>query len=267
MDQTAPGRDLSLALGALAIGALGNLPTQDLLQRILSAKSERVAVWSCLFAAVGYLSIGTMPVVLGLAAAALNMTLTDAQSNDVLTVLAQRYLSYPTQVVFLLAVVSAVLSTFASAVMSPAAIVAKNLLEPYWFRTAESRTERQRIRLQRLSVLGIAILSVALSLAGRSAYELLQASYAICLVSLTVPLIGGILGNRDAYAAVASMLVGFAAWAVHFRGQLGIVPASLVDQSLPIPQELGAFASSAVVYLLASSVRTLRALPNDGRGS
>ena len=56
------------ALSALVIGALGNLPVQDLMQRISSAKSERIASRACVLSAFVYLTMGLLPILAGLSA-------------------------------------------------------------------------------------------------------------------------------------------------------------------------------------------------------
>ena len=52
-------------LGVFAVGALGNLPGQDLMQRIFAAKSANVARQACFIAGTVYLLFGMIPVALG----------------------------------------------------------------------------------------------------------------------------------------------------------------------------------------------------------
>ena len=59
-------RPLLAWLGLFAAAALGNLPGQDLAQRILAARSERVAQRACIVAGIAYLGFGLIPVGLGL---------------------------------------------------------------------------------------------------------------------------------------------------------------------------------------------------------
>ncbi|NJK88668.1 MAG: hypothetical protein HC923_04215 [Myxococcales bacterium] len=62
------------AVGVLAAGALGNLPSQDLLQRIFASKSEGVARAACIGAGIVYLCLGAAPVALGLLAPRFGVT-------------------------------------------------------------------------------------------------------------------------------------------------------------------------------------------------
>ena len=56
-------------LGLFCVAALGNLPGQDLGQRIFAAKSAQTAQRACWIAGVLYLLFGTVPVLLGLGGA------------------------------------------------------------------------------------------------------------------------------------------------------------------------------------------------------
>ncbi len=232
--------NLSMALGALAIGALGNLPVQDLLQRILSAKSQRVAAWSCNLAALGYLLLGALPVAIGFSAAILiPEAVRDGQ--DVVTVLTQTLLSPPLQIILLLAILSAALSTFVSAVMSPAVLIGHNLIEPR-IRSyrQENWSDRDSVWLQRACVLGVSVVSIILTQLGHTAYELLQASYAMSLVSLTVPFCAGWFDNMPSrLGAILSMVLGVLFWALHFSLGWDWFLQGFTSTPILLPQEIG----------------------------
>ncbi|MCA9687439.1 MAG: hypothetical protein KC457_35080, partial [Myxococcales bacterium] len=76
-------------LGVLAVGALGNLPGQELAQRMFAAKDERTAVWACHLSGIGYLSVGLIPLAIGLAA---DLLVPGAPERSTLTTLAQLFL-------------------------------------------------------------------------------------------------------------------------------------------------------------------------------
>ena len=94
-------------LAVLAAGALGNLPGQDLMQRIFASRSATVARRACLVAGLAYLVLGAIPVGLGLTAA----LLAPDDERAILPILAGLLLHPVGAVVFVLAIVSAVLST------------------------------------------------------------------------------------------------------------------------------------------------------------
>ncbi len=194
--------DVLKACSILVIASLGNLPVQDLMQRVFSAKSPRIASAACYLAAGGYLAMGMLPILAGLSAALL---LPQVPEEGVLTIISGQLLSPSLSLLFLLAIVSAVLSTMVSAIMAPASVLAHNLLEPWWLGKDEpsSSREQRALRLQRWSVVAITTASVLLAASGRTAFELVEDAYAMSLVGMFVPFVVGIYrehlpgGGRD----------------------------------------------------------------------
>ncbi len=116
-------RDAFLSwLNVLAIGALGNIPGQDLMQRMFASKSPRVAQASCVAAGVLYWLVGMLPVMLALAA---GLLMPELESDATLAALAGTFLNPFLASVFVVVILSAVLSTVTSAVLSPAGILAQ----------------------------------------------------------------------------------------------------------------------------------------------
>ena len=205
-----PIEDVEALIGWLAVfctGALGNLPAQDLLQRIFAARSERVAQRACLVAGGMYLSFGMLPVGLGLAA---NLLLPSGPDTSVLPALARSFLSPVMAVVFIVALLSAVLSTIDSAILAPSGVLAQNVLGRW------NAGRWSPLTLNRLAVLLVTAASLVVSYLGESAYSLLEGSYELVFAALFVPLILGLYREpRDGRSAVVSMTVGSGLWLVH----------------------------------------------------
>lgn len=53
--------------GVLCAGALGNIPSQDVMQRVFPARSVKVARIACFSAGTLYLTLGLVPILMGLA--------------------------------------------------------------------------------------------------------------------------------------------------------------------------------------------------------
>src|SRR5690606_30163460 len=119
------GAEVLAWLGVLAVGSLGNLPGQDLLQRVFASRSADTAVRACHLAGVTYLVLGTMPILLGLAA---DVLAPGQEQRSTLGVLATLFLSPLSGSMLMLAVVSAVFSTIDSAILSPASLISENVL-------------------------------------------------------------------------------------------------------------------------------------------
>jgi Na+/proline symporter len=130
-------------ISVLLVGALGNIPGQDLLQRVFAARSERVAARACQLAGAAYLAFGSLPILLALAS---RILLPEAAGRSILPTLASLFLTPAMAVVFTLALVSAVLSTIDSALLSPASVLAQNVL-----RTTIPPVRRPRKRPSRIA--------------------------------------------------------------------------------------------------------------------
>ncbi|MEM6293061.1 MAG: sodium:solute symporter, partial [Myxococcota bacterium] len=214
-------------IGVLAIGSLGNLPGQDLMQRIFASRSARTASAACVLAGVAYLLLGALPILVGLAA---DVVAPQTQGESTLTALAGLFLSPVMSTVLLLAVVSAVLSTIDSAILSPASVLSENLFG------ARTKPPEQRLAASRRAVALVATVSCVVAYLGADAYELLESAYALGLVSLLVPLLGGVWGRRaDERAALASMAVGTGTWVLHMvLGWESFAQPLLAPAALPV---------------------------------
>lgn len=224
----------------LAVGALGNLPGQDLMQRIFAAKSELVARRACYLAGGIYLVFGAIPLGLGLAAS----LLTPFTEKAILPTLASAFLNPAVAVVFTVALLSAVLSTIDSAIIAPASVLAQNVF------TKVSSTPP--LRLNRLAVVLVSAASVAMALAGENAYSLLENAYSITLVGLFVPMMLGLYVKQPSTAAaMASMLAGSGIWLVHYlAGWEHFLPRLPVVGDWQLPTALVATAMSLLAYLV-----------------
>ncbi|MBK6922988.1 MAG: sodium:solute symporter family protein [Deltaproteobacteria bacterium] len=231
-------------LGVVSVGALGNLPGQDLTQRIFSARSGRTAVWACHIAGVVYFGLGAFTLVLGLSA---DLVAPGLASKSTVAMLASLFLSPPLAVLFVLAVMSAVLSTIDSAILSPASVLAQNLLAPRW-------PSADLLRLNRWSVIAVTLVSIATAYLGESAYSLLESAYELGLVSLLVPLLMGIRTMVGAErAALASMIAGTVLWALHFAlGWESFLSPWIDPLGLPLPMAASCALCAWAVYLVVA---------------
>jgi SSS family solute:Na+ symporter len=251
-----PTESLERLTGWIAIflvGALGNIPGQDLTQRIFSSKSSTVARRACILGGVAYISFGLIPVTLGLVA---RLVVPDSVDRAVLPALAQLFLHPLGAVIFTVAVISAVLSTIDSAILSPASVLAQNVFERV------NRGRLTSLSLNRLAVVLVTAASLGMAYMGETAYSLLEDAYELPLVGLFVPLTLGLYGrpSRES-AALAAMIVGGSLWFLHyFAGWeqfLGPLAAGL-DWQLPV--SIGGTVASLFAYLVA---RRLAPAPPD----
>ncbi|MEM6733239.1 MAG: hypothetical protein AAF658_16895, partial [Myxococcota bacterium] len=214
----------------LAVAALGNIPAQDLTQRIFASKSATVAKRACITAGVLYVLVGLIPVLLGLGL----LPLLDTRDGSVLAAVASAFLHPLPLILFILAICSAVLSTIDSAMLSPSSVIAQNIV-PHLWRSQSNTTNR--LALNRWMVLVVTGFSLVLAYSGASAFELLETAYAIGLVALLVPLAGGLYSKAgDERTALWSMGVATVVWGTHlalgmedFLGLTPVLPATLAS--------------------------------------
>lgn len=193
-------------LATVGSGLFGNIPGQDLMQRVFASKDARTAVRACLLAGALYVAFGLLPVGLGLAS---KLLVPESNGADILGILAQEYLTPTLTVVFVVALVSIIVSTCTSAVLSPAAVLGHNLLSRL------PGLKDRGLLVDRSSVLIVTLCSVAVAYSDNTIIELLELSLSIVLVSLFVPLVMGLYGSRkrrSERAALLAMIFGCAVW-------------------------------------------------------
>jgi solute:Na+ symporter, SSS family len=230
-------------LSVLAVGALGNIPGQDLAQRIFAARSARIAVSACIVAGVLYVVFGLIPVMTGLSAQLLEI---EVGERAILPVIATALMSPLVSTVFVLAIVAAVMSTIDSAILAPSSVLSNNLLAKLW-------PNSSGITLGRWAVFAVALASVLFSYLGQTAYELLETAYAIGMVGLFVPLALGLYSQRGGEgAALAAMIGGTAVWLVHLMLGWDYFAEPWLG-TLQLPQELVATLIAWIVYELSAS--------------
>lgn len=230
-------------LSVLLIGLLGNVPGQDLQQRVASAKSAATARWMCVVGGVLYLLIGLIPLYLGLAA---RWTFGDglSESQLPLNAIAARYLSEPFQILLIVGMFSLCLAVAASATLSQASIVSRNVIKPLRGLVRDSSGSESLggvgvwgagVWDARFSVGLVIAGSLAVAFSGESIMGLLELSLVLVLVSLFVPMaIALYVPSKQARPGVgnSAMIAGFVAWLVGFlfESRIGI-PASLIGLS------------------------------------
>jgi solute:Na+ symporter, SSS family len=241
----------------LTNGILGNIPGQDLMQRVFASRSAQTAMWACLLAGVIYILFGLAPVMLGLAS---RQVLPEGQTDGVLHALAQLHLNPLMQIVFTLSLLSIVVSTATSALLSPSALLAHNVLGHWDF------FNRRKLLTDRGTVFVSALVSLPMALLSDQVLELLAAALAVGLVALVVPFLGGFFGRpRGEMPGLLSVTAGIAVWVAH--GLLGwwILPnnldpseATLGEAMWLFPSELTGLAASAIGYFVGQAIEKWR---------
>lgn len=185
----------------------GTMVSQEALSRTLAARSPEVARRGALLGAAIYLTVGLIPVSLGLFGPHLGLPL--AEGDAYLPSLAGALLPDWLLIVFTGALVSAILSSVDSALLAVSAVIT----ESGYRRLNPAASPRTMLRAARTATVGAAAVAAWLALQGESLRNLVLDAGAIAAV-LAVPIIAGLAGARAPRAAVAAIVVQVAVLAV-----------------------------------------------------
>jgi Na+/proline symporter len=194
-------------LETLAVPVFGTMAAQELSSRILAMRSPQLARYATAGAGLLYLAVGLIPVLLGLgAASALGGAV---EPEQVLSHLAQSQLPQPLYILFLGALVSAILSTLSGALLVAGSLAAHNLVETLLPRPPGDRI---KLRLNRAAVVGFGVLAYLIALSGAGMYSLVEEASGLAssgvlvliVFALWLPRVGG--APSAGGALIASLL-------------------------------------------------------------
>lgn len=224
-----------------AIPIFGSVMAQELVARVVAARSPGVARSAGITASVIYFSVAVIPVVVGLVAARVAPGLDEPE--QVLIHQAARYLPTLLYIVFAGALVSAILSTVDSALLVAGSLVAHNLILPM----RPGLDERGKIRVNRIAVMCFGVLAYVLALRAGSVYHLVEEASAFGSAGIFVSVTFGLFTRiGGAASAIAALVLGIAVYAggSHFI-------------ALPHPY-LAALASAMIGYVAFAGSTGLR---------
>jgi len=185
-------------------GCFGCIPGQDLMQRVFAAKNSITAQRACILAGVLYITLGLLPLGMGLAS---RILLPEGGEIAILGILAEQFLSPPLTIVFVISLISMIISTATSAVLAPATILGHNLMGrlPVF--------QNRGLLSERLAVAIMVIGGVIFAFSGETILGLLEMSLSIILVGLFVPLLMGLYGKpKSELSGVLAIVLGAVFW-------------------------------------------------------
>ena len=242
----------------LALG-LGAIPAQDYLQRTCASKNESTAVKatflaggpvSCLWRAFPVDRRGGLWRTWAASWAGGDL-------ENVLILMAMKYLPPILVAVFVAVVASALMSTSDSSLLAGATMFTENIVKVY----KPDLSDKDALRLTRISLLVSGVLSLAIALFASTIYKLAVLANTSILVGMAAPyLIGMYWKKANHWGALASFFSGVISWIV-----LTLVWA--YTYVLPVVYE-GEMMDDVIVGLdlhrLHASVRHLSRLPDRG---
>ncbi len=193
-------------LGAWMILGLGSIPSQDIYQRVMSAKSQKVAVQSTYLAGIFYLSFGLLPLFIALGARVLYPELSLDNNQMLLPRMILEHGGLPIQIVFFGALISAIMSTTSSGLLAPSAIISENIIKPYF---GQNLSDKNFLWILRINVVLVAIIATIMASWKSNIYDLVAGASILMLVSLFVPLTAGFYWKKASRGgAFLSMIAG-----------------------------------------------------------
>ncbi len=189
----------------------GSVLAQELVARALAMRTPELARRATIAGGGLYLLVGSIPLLLGLLAPALLGAEIAANPEQAIPELAGRYLGTALQVVFVGALVSAILSTVDSSLLAAASLTSQNLIASL----RPSMSDRARLRTARTSVLAFGVLAWVLAVGAEDVGSLVEEASAFGSAGIFVSVCFGLAGHfGGAPAATMALLGGIASWIV-----------------------------------------------------
>jgi Na+/proline symporter len=200
-------------LGAWITIGLGSIPGQDIFQRVMAAKDQKTAVRASILAGLMYLTIAMLPLLISLMAVGIYPSLLN-EGSLLIPHLVMKFTPYAMQVLFLGALLSALLSTTSGAILAPASVLGENLIKPLM----KNPSDQVVLKIIRISIIIVTTACVFLAISRQNIFELVGEASAFSLVSLFIPLNAGLFWkNTKPLGSHLSMILGLGTWAFfHF---------------------------------------------------
>lgn len=197
-------------LAAWSVLGLGSIPSQDVFQRTMSSGSASIAVKSCYYAAVLYLTVAMLPLFISLCVKYLYPTEINGDTQLTLLNMVMQHTALPVQIIFFGSLLSAIMSTTSSSMLAPAALFSENIVKPLM---KQRLSDKQLLYTTRISLLLFSLISTIMAGLNSDIYELVGMSSILSLVSLFIPLAFGLYWKRaTSEGALLSIVVGMGVW-------------------------------------------------------
>jgi Na+/proline symporter len=226
------GQSLLALAEKWAIPICGSIVAVELISRILACRTPGIARASAVLGGGAYLLIALIPVTLGLIGPLLVPTIADPE--QLVPEIAKAHLPPIFYVLFIGALISAILSTVDSALLAAGTMLSHNLL----LRLRPAATESAKVRLARACVAALGLCAYLLALRATHISDLVETASAFASAGLFVTLVFGLftrLGGE--LSSIAAMIGGALVW---------LTGSSLLDLEAPYIAGLAAAVAAYV---------------------
>ncbi|MGE5319426.1 MAG: sodium:solute symporter family protein [Hyphomicrobiaceae bacterium] len=210
----ANAKDVIAFIAAWITMMFGSIPQQDVFQRVMSAKSENVAVAGSVMGGSFYFFFAFVPLTIAYSATLIDPNLVSGLLNkDPQMILPQLILNHMpvfAQIMFFGALLSAIMSTASGTLLAPSVTFSENILKPY----LPHHNDKTLLLTMRVVVVCFAAIVTLFSLySNASIYQMVENAYKVTLVVAFVPLVSGLYWQRASkQGAYLSIALGLAVW-------------------------------------------------------
>ena len=200
--------DWAKFMAAWMVMGFGSIPSQDVFQRVMAAKSEKVASQSASWAGIVYLAVALLPLYIVTRC----LQIADhsiADTQQIIPKLVMEHTPVAIQALFFGALLSAILSTASASLLAQATVIGENLIKP----ALKNPSDAQMLLIFRIMVLAVSLVSIVIALFYQDIFLLSSLSSSVVLVTLFVPMALGLWWPTSSeWAAYASALIGLATY-------------------------------------------------------
>ena len=233
---------------AWMVMGFGSIPSQDIFQRIMSAKSEKTAKWSAVSAGFLYLIIAMLPLFIVMLCLKVYGTEGITNAQQIIPQMVLTHMPMPIQIVFFGALLSAILSTASASLLAQATVIGENLIKPH----TRILSNKEFLNLLRLLVFLVSIISVFIALNFTSIFFLASLSSSLILVTLFIPMLAGLWWKNTTYlSAWGSMISGLLIYGICYFNEMELMSV------------FWGFLSSVIGYALGCLIPVTKVLPSN----
>lgn len=200
-----PDANLLDLVEAWSVPVLGSLVAAELITRAIASKTAKVARNASFVAFFIYVIIGIIPVVVGLIGSQEISGLT--HSEQILPLMAARYLPSVLYLVFMGALLSAIISTVDSALLTCGSLTSHNIILPV-IRKHSTISEDQKVKMARQSVLIYGAVAYVMALYAEGVYHLVEEASSFGSAGLVVVIFFALYAKSWSPLAAMFSLVG-----------------------------------------------------------
>jgi Na+/proline symporter len=222
------------ALESWAIPVCGSVVATELVSRVIATRSSQVAQRATIAAGGLYITVGLIPVVIGLVGGGLVPDMQDAE--HLVPAVARQLLPTLAYATFAGGLISAILSTVNTTLLVPAGLLSHNVIVPL----LGGAPEQTKVRIARIGVFAFGIVAYVLALHARGVFALVEQASAFGSAGALVTVVFGLFTTvGGARTAAATLVVGVLAYVA------GLVAALPYPFLLSLAASLATFAIGA----------------------